>query len=229
MGSMGSMEQMVSARGKIRQLEESIRAMQADIVRLAMGVQEVVNNMNGQLTWVTEQATALVTIVGEDEVVKVVDENRTKALADRMAQLEAQAKAQDEALQQQLASGEAVEKEAVTLDSYLKGVETDPDGKARPLTFLHVKTDLAPEFQKQLLGKGKGFIISPTPGGGKFEVLGVYEFTPKPAVAVAVAVAPSAAEPGASSPQEAPAGDVGAAADAAPAPVAEAGVFAVEE
>lgn len=164
----------ISQRKQVKSAIERIDALEQELPRLVMGVNEALSNHAQRTAELASIVEAVVELFGSE----VVDA-KIKEISDRkvLANLDAAEKN----LEKAKGAGEAVKADAIDSKSLIVGREFDKDGNVvfpgkAQLTYEAIK----PEFQKKLLGQSAGFQVE-TPNGGKFEVLEVYKIIEKPA------------------------------------------------
>jgi hypothetical protein len=164
--------QRVSQRKQVRSALERIDALEQELPRLGMAVDQAlqVNGRRlGELASVLEAVVELLGASTVDAKIKEVADSKTMANMERAKQ----------ALEDALAKGELVKSETVTEKSLVVGREIDKNGS--PIFPGRVQLTyggIRPEFQEKLKGQAAGFSVE-TPRGNKFEVLEVYEVVEK--------------------------------------------------
>lgn len=162
---------------------KEVDSIKSELKNMAMSINQVIMMMRQQLMDTAEMTAAIAKMLGEDEVNKVIKEERIKRLTENLEVEKAQ-------IAQAVADGKLVVAEVVTPKSLIVGCEFEADGSKRPPGQAHVQfNSLDKKFQELLLGKPKGFILEPTPAGGKFEVFQIYEEVPPKPQAAATPVA----------------------------------------
>jgi hypothetical protein len=148
------------------------------------GVRARERNALERISELVEVVSAVVRILGADEVATAL-----KAIQSEKAEAEvAQGKA---ALAAKLEAGELVTGTVVTPDSVITGVERNADGTDVAPGYVQLEfATVKPEYQTKLLALSVGSKID-TENGRTFEVTGVYE--PKKSATVTLAPAEAAA------------------------------------
>lgn len=168
---MSNAERNVSQRQQVRNITERVSDLEAFLQGdLAKVVQAIDDSLSAQRKAGNDLATvvaAVVEILGMDQV-----DAKIREISDRRA-AEAAETAQ-KALYDALANGTVENEDVVSETSLIVGTEKDasgaPVGQGRvQLTYERI----APEYQRELLGKGVGTTFA-TSNGGTFEVTGVY-------------------------------------------------------
>ncbi len=168
---MSALKKTKNAVMRLENVEKRLLDVEDAFPRTISAVNEVMKNVDGGMKELFEMVEAVVDIMGPEKVASKVVEHRKK-------KTETSIQNQKDALEKALADGLIKEIESVTDISYVVGFETDGSGNPvagggyLQLPFPKYKE----EVRAQILGKSKGFTI-PTPNGGSFELLGVYELT----------------------------------------------------
>lgn len=159
---------------------QRLDALEQTMGGIVQGVNNALNQLQQQLAGFSETLGALVQSIGQDEVERLMVENR----AERGRQLVESEKA---GLAAMLAAGDVVAGEKVTEKSLLVGRELDKDGVVAPPGRAQTAfSRIEPGFQAGLLGQAVGFALD-LPTGGKFVVDEIYEVVDRPAAPPAAA------------------------------------------
>ena len=157
-----------SQRKQVKTALERIDLLEKGMERMAMLFDMVINQANQRISVVSETVEALSKITGPEAVAQVIVE-------DRKRKSEEAAAAAKKALDEAVAAGNLVAVETCSEKSLIIGVEKDKDGNlVGPERFQLHFSQIKPEFQEQLLGKGLGTKLT-TETGGSVEVLELYD------------------------------------------------------
>lgn len=170
-----------------RSASKRLDMLENALARSLVGVERRFGQQNNLLTQLQKILQAVVELVGADEV---------QAVVDRLAQEEAEAITQQgiKLLEKGLEGGYVTPAEVIDETSLLVGYEVDAAGEPVGTGRQQIPfTDISPDIQAELKGKGVGAVVK-TPTGGTFEVKEVYSVDNEKARAVLTAAAQAAAQ-----------------------------------
>lgn len=169
MGS-GIVKRLAKEQGPIL---DRVNNLEKEHVRLLTALQKSFETTDNMLKSLSEILSAVVAILGPDEVTKAIDDARQAAKEKEILKAKA-------ALEGFVADGTVVIAPVVGPQSLVVGHETLPDGKdSGRLQFLF--KDLAEDRQAALLNKTVNDVI-PFPSGSSFKVTEIYNVVEKPVV-----------------------------------------------
>ena len=180
-------------------LEAQVEDIQRTIPQLAMATNQALNQMNTSLNEVKEYLDVVIGLVGLEAVQAQLEENRMN----RMKAAAEQTKAN---IAKALEEGTLAKAEKISDKSLIVGKEIKADGSEIPPGYAAVRfSQVKDDFKTKLLDQAVGFTME-TDGGGKFEVLEVYEDVIKETKTEAAATEPiPATDDTSAAPAEAPA------------------------
>jgi hypothetical protein len=173
---MSNLGRQVSMRQKTKSALERLDVIEENLPRIVGGFNEVLNRFGTQLQVIDELMTAVVALLGEENVNSKVQENRIKRAEDN-------ARLQAEDIEKRLTDGTLVRVEAISEKSLIVGREFDKEGTVMiPGRVQMDFVTVLPDYKEKLIGQKVGFSV-PTPPGGKYEVVEIFEAVEKPAPA----------------------------------------------
>lgn len=157
----------ISAQKNARNALQRVEQLEDTIPKVISSFSQALNQLQQQVTNAVEVLDAAISLLGPEQVQKtVVDARVTRARAE--------AESQKGQIAELVADGTLLADQVVTDKSIVVGQETREDGTLiEPGWFQHQFSQIKPEFQKELLGKGPGTEFK-TANGNTYKLLEVY-------------------------------------------------------